>query len=57
MAQASIAKRIRQCTRQMIKTTGSKKRRYEEKRAFLLTLKPWVRFNAGPKIQFEGGYR
>lgn len=58
MAQATIGKRIRQCTRQMIRATSeSKKKRYEQKRAFLLTLSSSVRFYKGPKIQFEGGYR
>lgn len=57
MAQASIAKRMRQTKSAIRKASGSKRERYEQKLGYLNTLNPGTRFFKGPKQQGEGGYR
>jgi hypothetical protein len=57
MAQATITKRIRLTERVIGKVGGSKKERYENKLAFLKSLRPGTLFFKGPKVLAEGGYQ
>lgn len=57
MSCASKTKRIRLTERVIAKTSGSKKQRYIQKKAFLGTMSDNARFKKGPKQASEGGYR
>ena len=57
MASASKSKRIRLTERVITKAIGSKKNRYEQKKAFLETMSSNAKFKSGGKQLGEGGYR